>query len=76
MRLFQGRTDVYPIRWESQKTGKVGYSPVCVNEWRAGVCDKPRVKCSNCSNQLLKPLTDVIVFEHLAGHYWRLSAAD
>jgi hypothetical protein len=69
MRLFRGRTDVYPIRWESQKTGKVGYSPVCVNEWRAGVCDKPRVKCSNCSNQLLKPLTDVIVFEHLAGKH-------
>jgi superfamily II DNA or RNA helicase len=69
MRLFCGRTDVYPIRWESQKTGKVGYSPVCVNEWRAGVCDKPRVKCSNCSNQLLKPLTDVIVFEHLAGKH-------
>lgn len=69
MRLFRGRTDVYPIRWESQKTGKVGYSPVCVNEWRAGVCDKPRVKCSNCSNQLFKPLTDVIVFEHLAGQH-------
>ena len=50
MRLFRGRTDVYPIRWESQKTGKVGYSPVCVNEWRAGVCDKPRVKCSNCNH--------------------------
>ena len=69
MRLFRGRTDVYPIRWESQKTGKVGYSPVCVNEWRAGICDKPRVKCSNCSHQLLKPLTDVIVFDHLAGKH-------
>lgn len=69
MRLFRGRTDVYPIRWESQKTGKVGYSPVCVNEWRAGICDKPRVKCSNCSRQLLKPLTDVIVFDHLAGKH-------
>lgn len=69
MRLFRGRTDVYPIRWESQKTGKVGYFPVCVNEWRAGVCDKSRVKYSNCSNQLLKPLTDVIVFEHLAGKH-------
>ncbi len=69
MRLFRGRTDVYPIRWESQKTGKVGYSPVCVNEWRAGVCDKPHVKCSICSHQLFKPLTDVIVFDHLAGKH-------
>lgn len=24
-RLFRGRTDVYPIRWESKSTGKSGY---------------------------------------------------
>lgn len=69
MRLFRGRTDVYPVRWESQKTGKSGYSPVCLNEWRAGVCDKPRVKCSDCSNRLLRTLTDVIIYEHLAGKH-------
>lgn len=69
MRLFRGRTDVYPVRWESQKTGKSGYSPVCLNEWRAGVCDKPRVKCSDCSNRLLITLTDVIIYEHLAGKH-------
>lgn len=34
MRLFRGRSDVYPVRWESKKTGKSGYSPACVNEWR------------------------------------------
>ncbi|MFM8899603.1 MAG: TOTE conflict system archaeo-eukaryotic primase domain-containing protein [Burkholderiales bacterium] len=33
-RLFQGRTDVYPVRWESKTTGKTGYSPACANEWR------------------------------------------
>jgi superfamily II DNA or RNA helicase len=69
MRLFRGRSDVYPIRWESKKTGKSGYSPVCLNEWRVGVCDKPRVKCSDCSHRLLKPLTDVIIYEHLAGSH-------
>ena len=26
-RLFRGRTDVYPIRWESKTTAKAGYSP-------------------------------------------------
>ncbi len=31
-RLFRGRTDVYPVRWESQKTGKSGYAPACANE--------------------------------------------
>lgn len=66
MRLFRGRTDVYPIRWESQKTGKVGYSPVCVNEWRAGICDKPRVKCSICSHQLLKLSISVRKFTQTA----------
>lgn len=42
-RLFRGRTDVYPIRWESQKTGKSGYAPACANEWLAGLCEKQRV---------------------------------
>ena len=31
-RLFRGRTDVYPIRWESKTTGKSGYAPACGNE--------------------------------------------
>src|SRR6266704_2975117 len=41
-RLFRGRTDVYPVRWES-KAGKSGYSPACANEWRPGICEKPRI---------------------------------
>ena len=36
--LFRGRTDVYPVRWESKTTGESGYTPACANEWRAGVC--------------------------------------
>ena len=57
------------MRWESKKTGKSGYSPVCLNEWRVDVCDKPRIKCADCSNRLLRPLTEVIVYEHLAGNH-------
>lgn len=60
MRLFRGCTDAYPMRWESKKTGKSGYSPVCLNEWRAGVCDKLRVKCADCSSRLLRLLSEVI----------------
>jgi hypothetical protein len=48
-RLFRGRTDVYPVRWES-KAGKTGYAPACANEWRAGICEKPRIKCSDCGH--------------------------
>jgi len=66
-RLFRGRTDVYPIRWESKTTGKTGYSPACANEWRAGVCEKPRIKCGDCSNRLLIPLSDEVIYDHLAG---------
>lgn len=35
-RLFRGRTDVYPVRWEGKTSGKSGYTPACGNEWRAG----------------------------------------
>jgi len=38
-RLFRGRTDAYPIRWEGKTSGKSGYAPACINEWRAGVCE-------------------------------------
>jgi hypothetical protein len=47
-RLFRGRNDVYPVRWESKTSGKSGYTPACANEWRDGVCDKRRVKCTDC----------------------------
>jgi superfamily II DNA or RNA helicase len=66
-RLFRGRTDVFPIRWESKTTGKVGYAPSCANEWKAGVCNKPRIKCSDCNHRLLSPLTDTVIYEHLTG---------
>ena len=40
MSLFKGRKDVFARRWFSKSTGKAGYQPVCINEWRRGVCDK------------------------------------
>jgi superfamily II DNA or RNA helicase len=66
-RLFRCRTDVYPVRWESRTSGKSGYSPACANEWRAGVCNKPRIKCGDCGNRLLIPLSDAVIYGHLAG---------
>jgi hypothetical protein len=45
--LFHGREDVYPQRFESRKTGRAGYSPACGNEWVRGICEKPRIKCSD-----------------------------
>jgi hypothetical protein len=66
---FRGRTDVYPVRWESKTTGKSGYAPACANEWRAGVCEKPRIKCGDCRNRSLIPLSDAAIYAHLAGDH-------
>lgn len=68
-RLFRGRTDVYPVRWEGKTSGKSGYAPACANEWRAGICEKPRIKCGDCSNRLLTPLSDAVIYDHLAGEH-------
>ena len=68
-RLFRGRTDVYPVRWEGKTSGKSGYAPACANEWRAGVCEKPRIKCGDCSHRLLIPLSDAVIYDHLAGEH-------
>ena len=67
--MVRGRTDVYPMRWESRTTGKSGYAPACANEWRAGVCEKPRIKCADCRNRSLIPLSDAAIYAHLAGDH-------
>ncbi|MFA5631945.1 MAG: DEAD/DEAH box helicase family protein [Porticoccaceae bacterium] len=68
-KLFRGRTDVYPTRWEGKTSGKSGYAPACANEWRAGVCEKPRIKCGDCIHRVLLPLTDAVIYKHLAGEH-------
>jgi len=65
--LFRGREDVYPRRFESRKTGRAGYQPACANEWVRGLCDKPRIKCPECPNRRLLPVTDDVVRQHLSG---------
>ena len=65
--LFRGREDVYPRRFESRKTGRAGYQPACANEWARGLCDKPRIKCPECTNRRLLPVTDDVIRHHLSG---------
>ena len=65
-RLFRGRDDVFPKRWQNQK-GRSGYSPACANEWQRPLCAKPRVKCSQCENRQFLPVTDQVIYDHLAG---------
>jgi superfamily II DNA or RNA helicase len=66
-RLFRGRSDVFPIRWENRTTGRSGYAPACANEWQRGICEKPRVKCSACPNQAFLVVDDASIERHLRG---------
>ena len=65
--LFKGREDVFARRWFSKTTGKSGYQPVCINEWRRGVCDKKKFKCADCPNRHFAPLTYQDLYHHLEG---------
>lgn len=65
--LFRGRQEVWPLRFESVRTGRAGYSPACANEWVRGVCEKPRVKCGDCRHQRWLPVTDEVIRHHLSG---------
>ena len=65
--LFRGREDIFARRWYSVQKERGGYSPVCANEWRYGVCIKPKGKCSKCDNRVLVPLDDSVIYRHLSG---------
>src|SRR5260370_36251363 len=47
-RLFAGRPEVFPVRWENRKTGRAGYSPACFNERARGICGNAKIKCGEC----------------------------
>ncbi|OGH55997.1 MAG: hypothetical protein A3G34_04885 [Candidatus Lindowbacteria bacterium RIFCSPLOWO2_12_FULL_62_27] len=55
--LFRGRDDVYALRWENERTGKRGYSPV-----REGGAVGKAARSKKCL-----PLTDRAVQDHLSG---------
>ncbi len=65
--MFKGREDVYAKRFESKKTGKSGYQPVCRNEWVKGVCKKPKASCGNCNGRSFESVTDGVIRNHLSG---------
>ena len=65
--LFKGRKDVFARRWFSKTTGKSGYQPVCINEWKQGICDKKKYRCVICPNRNFAPLTTQDMYRHLEG---------
>jgi superfamily II DNA or RNA helicase len=68
MSLFKGRDDVYAKKWESKKLSKSGFSPVCLNQWKAGVCGKPKISCSKCDNKLYAAPDEQAIEDHLRGN--------
>lgn len=67
--LFRGRLDVFPLFWANPRKGTKGYSPACANEWKRGLCNKPKVKCSVCPNQAFLAVTDQVILDHLQGRH-------
>lgn len=65
--MFRGREDVFAKRWYSLTKEKGGYSPVCGNEWKDGICPKPKSSCSKCDHRLSVALSDEAIFQHLSG---------
>ncbi|MCE5315894.1 MAG: DEAD/DEAH box helicase family protein [Parachlamydia sp.] len=63
--LFRGRDDIYP-RWYTHRE-KSGCSPACGNEWVVGICEKPRIKCTQCRHHRFLPVTDELILWHLSG---------
>jgi len=64
---FAGRSDLYARRWESRDGKKKGYSPACANEWRNGICKKPKIRCHECNHRAFEPVTDDVIRKHLTG---------
>jgi hypothetical protein len=66
--LFRGHPDVFATRWESRTDpGRSGWAPRRDNEWRPGVCEKPRVKCAACAQRRFVVFCEAEVRRHLEG---------
>ena len=63
--LFKGRVDVCAKRWKN----KPGYSPYCYNDFKPGICNKPKIKCTECKNSHFAPLDEEQIKNHLLGKY-------
>jgi len=61
--LFQGRSDVCAKRWKN----KPGYSPYCYNDFKPGICNKPKIKCTECSNSNFAHTDIKQIEKHLLG---------
>lgn len=64
--VFQGRQDVVPRYWKSKDGQRVGYTPLCLNDWKDGICEKP---CRTCQNAEYISISDQLVRDHFRGRH-------
>jgi len=66
--LFRGREDVFAMRWEKKNGSASGYTPVCLNEWKAIICNKLQSKkCKDCAHSQYIGINDQHIEQHLRG---------
>jgi len=67
--LFRGRKDVFAMHWEKADCSAKGYTPVCLNEWKRGICYKlQRRKCKDCPHKKYVGLNEYYIDQHLRGN--------
>lgn len=64
--VFRGREDVVPRYWKSKDGQRSGYSPLCRNEWKEGLCQKP---CRTCVSPDYISLSDSLIIDHFRGKH-------
>lgn len=65
--LFRGREDVYARRYESIRTGKVGYFPAHRKQWGNRFDGEPDARNEDLEQREFLPLTDEVIRNHLLG---------
>jgi hypothetical protein len=68
-RLFRGRTDVYPLRWESSTTGKSGYSPPVLMSGVPASARNPESSAKSASTDNSCRYRIPSSYDHLAGKH-------
>ncbi|MFZ2975413.1 MAG: DEAD/DEAH box helicase family protein [Candidatus Moraniibacteriota bacterium] len=67
--LFKGRNDIFAVRWEKQDKSASGYTPVCLNEWKQGLCNKlQKKKCKYCAHKAYAQFETQYIEQHLRGN--------
>jgi len=72
MSLFSGRPDVHARRFQSGRSGKTGYSPVCKNNFNKLYCSKnikgiKRIRCRKCEYGDFPPIDMDAFIAHTQG---------